>query len=307
MSPGDTLSATWSPSHLDRSFEQRRVPDPETYMPHATKLGLLALDPSTVLRAESFKDVRTRTRHLALLCGFQIRMAKGSSNRRRVWVCSSVHDCPFAVVAQQTKDGIHIKTKLQHNHVFLLSHEDAKRFTTATTEELACYVRQSELYRSATDVSKLSAKQISDVIYAHTGRHVRSNRASVIKKLLLERPETLIPSATLFQDQLGGPPSSPSSSLRLQAPPPPAAFKSLADAVWDCFVCVASSIEVAEMLGDARLKHMIHVFRHDRDTLRASLLMSCPRPDALPCMVSNPPNVDQFVHNYIRQSDLGFF
>ncbi|KAF0692911.1 Aste57867_16059 [Aphanomyces stellatus] len=286
------------------------IPGPETYMPHASKLGLVPIDSTSVVRADSFDDVRTKARHLAILCGFQVRMAKGSSNRRRVWVCSSVEGCPFAVIAQQNRGGIHIKTRLEHNHPFHLPHQLAKRYTTATTHELACYVRQSDAYRQAADVSKITARQISDAVFAHTGRHVKANRASVIKKLLVGHPETLVPCSALFSDAVVQPPSPPPPPPPSHPPaalPPPPPIKSMAEAVWDCFVYIANAPSTVDMLGIQRVRHMVAVFKADRDTLRALLLLTCPRPNMLPCVATNPPNIAQFVQHYLRQADLGFF
>ncbi|ETW01106.1 hypothetical protein H310_06721 [Aphanomyces invadans] len=190
------------------------VPGPDAYMPHALHLGLVSTDPSVVLTADSFQAVRTKARHLAILCGFQIRMAKGGSNRRRGWLCGSADGCPFSIFAHRNKRGIQIRANLAHNHAFHLPQDQGKRFTTATTEELACYVRQSAIYQQSTNINKLTGKQISDAIFAHTGRHVKANRASVIKKLLVHHPERVVPCASLFQN-----PSTTSMAPTHSAPP----------------------------------------------------------------------------------------
>ncbi len=83
--------------------------------------------------------------------------------------------------------------------------------------------------------------------------------------------------------------------------------KTMAEAVWDCFVCIVNNPRTVDRLGVARVRHMVAVFKHDRDTLRATLLMTCPRHHVLPCMDGNPPDVDHFLEQYLRQSDLGFF
>ncbi|RHY31059.1 hypothetical protein DYB32_003805 [Aphanomyces invadans] len=288
------------------------VPGPDAYMPHALHLGLVSTDPSVVLTADSFQAVRTKARHLAILCGFQIRMAKGGSNRRRGWLCGSADGCPFSIFAHRNKRGIQIRANLAHNHAFHLPQDQGKRFTTATTEEvrmssairfpplvtnscipfvcmqLACYVRQSAIYQQSTNINKLTGKQISDAIFAHTGRHVKANRASVIKKLLVHHPER-VPLPILPTDSFNSP------------------VKSMAEAVWDCFVYIANSPWTIEHLGVARVRHMVAVFKQDRDTLRATLLMTCPRHQVLPCLSTNPPNVKQFVEQYLRQTELGFF
>ncbi|RHY43456.1 hypothetical protein DYB38_006354 [Aphanomyces astaci] len=294
-------------------------------MPHALHLGLVSKDPSDVLTADSFKTVRTKARHLAILCGFQVRMAKGGSNKRRVWVCASSAECPFAIVAQNNKHGIEIRAKLEHNHAFHVMPEQGKRYTTATTEELACYVRQSDVYQHATDINKLTGKQISDIVFTYTGRHVKANRASVIKKLLVHFPERVVPCASLFRGHHSEPPQPLSSTPLVSEPsssrPPPSSHhptlamlpvdaspvKTMAEAVWDCFVCIVNAPWTVERLGVARVRHMVAVFKHDRDTLRATLLMTCPRYHALPCMATNPPDVEQFVEQYLRQTDLGFY
>ncbi|OQS04754.1 transmembrane protein [Thraustotheca clavata] len=99
----------------------------------------------------------------------------------------------------------------------------------------------------------------------------------------------------------------PSKKLKSTTPPP--LQKTMAEAVWDCFLNIINDTATEERLGMAGVKKMVTIFKQEsnRESLRALLLLACPQPDKLPSISTNRPLASKFIDAYVRQMQFGLF
>ncbi|CAK4081634.1 unnamed protein product [Aphanomyces euteiches] len=280
----------------------------ENYRNLVINAGLLTPDGNSSVRVDTFDELKLKVKRLALWSGFEVKL-DGRSDKRRRWKCTSSQMCPFRVTGNMNRHGIFVKTHLQHNHGYHVREETNKRFTTATSHELACIVRRSDLYEThGPDLVDVTGQQISDCIYDLTGFHINQMRASRIKRMLMDDPDRFLGSNE-------SPETVNSTPAESAAVNPPAEAKDDSssgnphDVVWECFVFVANDPHVLGTMGMANVKKMVAKFKSDahKATLRAICRMSCPDPSAPLSVLSNRPIATKFLECYQRQVDLGFF
>ncbi|KAG9405906.1 hypothetical protein AC1031_003823 [Aphanomyces cochlioides] len=275
------------------------LPPSDAYVSLCYNLGILSH--TQFNDVASFGVLKEKVRQLALRSGFRVRAQRPSSGHRRVWICMSRARCPFAVVGNKNKRGVSIMAGVSHNHALNCNTEAANlSLCEASTREMASFVRNSELYIESTDVTKITAQQISNIVHSKTGYHINAMRASRIKHLLLDDPGSFFAAETSSS-------ASPADSPTFLAPA--SSWKTLAEAVWDGFMLIVNDPYTVQTLGVPAIKKMVATFRKvsHKDTLRGIVLMSCPNPESPPSSTTNRPSAIKFVDNYRRQEQFGFF
>ncbi|RHY41578.1 hypothetical protein DYB30_004421 [Aphanomyces astaci] len=276
------------------------IPPSEAYLAQCYALGILSRVKFNDL--DSFDLLKDKVRQLALRSGFRVRVQRPSSGHRRVWICKSKPQCPFAIIGNKNRRGVSLVTKLAHNHTLHSTADGvpALSLCEATTQEMATFVRNSDLYATSPAVAKITAQQISDVVHAKTGYHINAMRASRIKHLLLADPEQYT-----------------AAGMSVQCPKATAAstttgitgWKSLAEAVWDGFMLVVNDPVTVQSVGIVAVKKMVSTFKKPfhKETLRSIVLMSCPNPEAPPSTTTNRPSPIKFLDAFHRHEQFGFF
>ncbi|ETW01104.1 hypothetical protein H310_06719 [Aphanomyces invadans] len=275
----------------------------EAYLAQCYALGILSRGKFNDL--DNFELLKDKVRQLALRSGFRVRVQRPSSGHRRVWICKSKPRCPFAIVGNKNRRGVSLVTKLAHNHTLHFSADNAPALSLceASTQEMATFVRNSELYANSPSVSKITAQQISNVVHAKTGYHINAMRASRIKHMLLDDPERY------FVPGMSVPFTSSSATESSTTATGATVWKTLAEAIWDGFMIVVNDPVTVQSVGVAAVKKMVTTFKKPlhKDTLRSIILMSCPNPEALPSSTSNRPNPIKFLDAFHRHEQFGFF
>ncbi|KAF0686545.1 Aste57867_21639 [Aphanomyces stellatus] len=271
------------------------LPPSEAYLAHCYSLGILSHGQFNDL--ENFDMLKEKVRQLALRTGFRVRVQRPSSGHRRVWICKSKSRCPFSIVGNKNRRGVSIVTKLAHNHALHTTTTDnTLSLCEASTQEMATFVRNSDLYVNTPDLSKITAQQISNVVHAKTGYHINAMRASRIKHMLMDDPESFfVPESTSTTNDMAGAAA--------------ASWKTLAESVWDGFMLIVNDPHTMQTMGIPAIKKMVSTFKKvtHKDTLRGIVLMSCPNPESAPSSTSNRPSASKFLENYRRQEQFGFF
>ncbi|OQR82309.1 hypothetical protein ACHHYP_16242 [Achlya hypogyna] len=136
------------------------------------------------------------------------------------------------------------------------------------------------------------------------GRFKRSMAMADLPSVATYDASAQVPYAAPKGDVSAQPPNK-----KLKATTPPPLQKTMAEAVWDCFLHIVNDPTTEDRLGIQGVKKMVSIFKQDvhRESLRALLLLACSHPDKLPSISTNRPHGAKFIDAYMRQLQFGLF